>query len=112
MLAQIKQSKPAKSKGKAKTQNPRQGAVGKLSEFRHYLAIYRTFGLVNIYLASEEKARINQRFAVETPDFLKDVVPMLGKLGCNGRACHRSFQGQGEFGLLCSVITSKPIMRI
>ena len=35
----------------------------------------------------------------ETPDFQKHVVPMLGKLGCNGRACHGSFQGQGGFSL-------------
>ena len=35
----------------------------------------------------------------ETPDFQRHVVPMLGKLGCNGRACHGSFQGQGGFSL-------------
>ncbi|MEQ9410349.1 MAG: DUF1549 and DUF1553 domain-containing protein [Fuerstiella sp.] len=40
------------------------------------------------------------RFAVsgstETPDFQKHVVPLLGRLGCNGRSCHGSFQGRGE----------------
>ena len=35
----------------------------------------------------------------ETPDFQRHVVPLLGKLGCNGRACHGSFQGQGGFRL-------------
>ena len=48
-----------------------------------------------------EKA-VSQRFAgetSETPDFRKHVVPLLGKLGCNGRACHGSFQGQGDFRL-------------
>jgi len=35
----------------------------------------------------------------ETPDFQRHVVPLLGKLGCNGRACHGSFQGQGGFSL-------------
>jgi hypothetical protein len=44
-----------------------------------------------------------QRFtpadATETPDFQRHVVPLLGKLGCNGRACHGSFQGQGGFRL-------------
>ncbi len=35
----------------------------------------------------------------ETPDFQKHVAPLLGRLGCNGRACHGSFQGQGGFQL-------------
>jgi hypothetical protein len=35
----------------------------------------------------------------ETPDFQKHVTPLLGKLGCNGRACHGSFQGRGGFRL-------------
>ncbi|MBL8851818.1 MAG: DUF1549 domain-containing protein, partial [Planctomycetaceae bacterium] len=42
------------------------------------------------------------RFAAttdETPDFQRHVVPLLGKLGCNGRACHGSFQGRGGFQL-------------
>lgn len=43
-----------------------------------------------------------QRFAAETdevPDFQRHLVPLLGKLGCNGRACHGSFQGRGGFRL-------------
>jgi len=35
----------------------------------------------------------------ETPDFQRHVAPLLGRLGCNGRACHGSFQGQGGFQL-------------
>src|SRR5207244_6628306 len=35
----------------------------------------------------------------ETPSFQRHVVPLLGRLGCNGRACHGSFQGQGGFRL-------------
>lgn len=35
----------------------------------------------------------------EIPDFQKHVSPLLGRLGCNGRACHGSFQGQGGFQL-------------
>ncbi|HIE99934.1 MAG: DUF1549 and DUF1553 domain-containing protein [Fuerstiella sp.] len=46
---------------------------------------------------------VAKRFAttdtVETPDFQRHVVPLLGKLGCNGRACHGSFQGRGGFRL-------------
>src|SRR5262245_390868 len=44
-----------------------------------------------------------QRFAAaegeESPSFQRHVVPLLGRLGCNGRACHGSFQGQGGFRL-------------
>ncbi len=44
-----------------------------------------------------------ERFAAlpqdETPDFRKHVIPLAGRLGCNGRACHGSFQGQGGFML-------------
>lgn len=45
---------------------------------------------------------VARRFATdteETPDFQRHVVPLLGKLGCNGRACHGSFQGRGGFRL-------------
>jgi Protein of unknown function (DUF1549)/Protein of unknown function (DUF1553) len=48
-------------------------------------------------------AAISSRFAAatsqETPSFQRHVVPLLGKLGCNGRACHGSFQGRGGFRL-------------
>lgn len=33
----------------------------------------------------------------ETPDFQKHVSPLMGRLGCNGRSCHGSFQGRGGF---------------
>nr|WP_146533163.1 DUF1549 and DUF1553 domain-containing protein [Rubripirellula reticaptiva] len=46
---------------------------------------------------------LSSRFAgpsvTESPDFQKHVVPLLGRLGCNGRACHGSFQGRGGFQL-------------
>lgn len=44
---------------------------------------------------------ISQRLegADEPPDFQKHVLPVLGRLGCNGRTCHGSFQGQGGFSL-------------
>jgi len=35
----------------------------------------------------------------ETPSFQRHVVPLLSRLGCNGRACHGSFQGRGGFRL-------------
>src|SRR5262245_7623445 len=42
------------------------------------------------------------RFAdktTETPSLQRHVLPLMGRLGCNGRACHGSFQGQGGFRL-------------
>lgn len=52
---------------------------------------------------ADDAARIDARFAAdnvsETPDFRQHVVPLMGKLGCNGRACHGSFQGRGGFRL-------------
>jgi hypothetical protein len=53
-------------------------------------------------LASDVK-RASERFAAadteEVPDFQRHVLPLLGRLGCNGRSCHGSFQGQGGFRL-------------
>ena len=53
--------------------------------------------------ADETLAPASQRYAAaksaDTPDFQRHVVPLLGTLGCNGRACHGSFQGQGGFRL-------------
>lgn len=49
--------------------------------------------------ASEPERALSQRFAEPdteaVPDFQKHIVPLLGRLGCNGRACHGSFQGRG-----------------
>jgi len=43
----------------------------------------------------------NQRFSRsdEAPDFQRHVLALFGRLGCNGRSCHGSFQGQGGFRL-------------
>jgi len=53
--------------------------------------------------AAETLPLASVRFAAadvkETPDFQRHVIPLLGRLGCNGRACHGSFQGQGGFRL-------------
>src|SRR6266852_499303 len=34
-----------------------------------------------------------------TPGYIRNVQPLLGKMGCSNRACHGSFQGQGGFRL-------------
>lgn len=43
--------------------------------------------------------RFNSGDVEEVPNFRRHMVPLLGKLGCNSRACHGSFQGQGGFRL-------------
>jgi hypothetical protein len=51
----------------------------------------------------EPLQRIDARYADavedEVPDFQRHISPLLGRLGCNGRACHGSFQGRGDFRL-------------
>ncbi|REJ82256.1 MAG: DUF1553 domain-containing protein [Planctomycetota bacterium] len=37
--------------------------------------------------------------AAARPDFVRDVMPVLVKSGCNGGKCHGSFQGRGGFQL-------------
>ena len=53
--------------------------------------------------ADDSQQPVTERFAQknvdEVPSFQRHVVPMLGRLGCNGRACHGSFQGRGGFRL-------------
>src|SRR5277367_6584481 len=46
--------------------------------------------------------RADVRFASSTsevPNLQRHLLPLMGRLGCNGRACHGSFQGQGGFRL-------------
>src|SRR5262245_13336692 len=46
---------------------------------------------------------VSERFAkedvTEEPSFQRHVSPLFGRLGCNGRSCHGSFQGRGGFRL-------------
>jgi len=46
---------------------------------------------------------VSERFAkedvAELPSFQRHVSPLFGRLGCNGRSCHGSFQGRGDFRL-------------
>ena len=53
--------------------------------------------------AAEVLAPASQRYADaevrEVPDFQRHVLPLMGRLGCNSRSCHGSFQGQGGFRL-------------
>ncbi len=44
-------------------------------------------------------AEANPPVEAEVPNFQRHIVPLLGRLGCNGRSCHGSFQGRGGFRL-------------
>jgi hypothetical protein len=52
---------------------------------------------------SKVERPIYERFAEaggeEVPSFQRHVSPLFGRLGCNGRSCHGSFQGRGDFRL-------------
>ena len=51
--------------------------------------------------ADDAAVMVEKRFLAtdRAPEFQRHVVPLLGRLGCNGRTCHGSFQGQGGFSL-------------
>ncbi|HVW01167.1 MAG TPA: DUF1549 domain-containing protein, partial [Planctomycetaceae bacterium] len=67
------------------------------------LGLMATGGLPAVAGEVEVLPRAEQRLGgvegTEVPDFQRHVLPLMGKLGCNGRACHGSFQGQGGFRL-------------
>ena len=67
----------------------------------------RTFSLVLLLVASATVladeatlAPVSERFAnpavSDEPSFQKHIVPLLGRLGCNGRACHGPEASPGE----------------
>ena len=55
----------------------------------------------NAALAADLATPIHERFAGSEalPSYQKHVLPLMSKVGCSGRACHGSFQGQGGFRL-------------
>ncbi len=67
--------------------------------------------LCGMAVAADPLPQASERFAGETssesPDFQRHVVPLMGRVGCNGRACHGSFQGQGGFRLSLFGLTLK-----
>ncbi len=50
-------------------------------------------------LIAPASERFKDAAVQEDPSFQRHVLPLMGRLGCNGRACHGSFQGQGGFRL-------------
>ena len=53
--------------------------------------------------AADTVRPVSERFAsgksTEVPSFRRHMMPLMGRLGCNGRSCHGSFQGRGGFRL-------------
>ena len=71
-----------------------------------YLLIILTavlFGSVADLYSAQPLKSVDLRFqdakTDEIPDFQRHIVPLMSRLGCNGRACHGSFQGRGGFQL-------------
>ena len=65
-----------------------------------------SLGIAGVSLAGETGDHlppVRERFGApgvaETPNFQRHVIPLLGRLGCNGRKCHGAFQGQNGFRL-------------
>ncbi|HEX7377543.1 MAG TPA: DUF1549 domain-containing protein [Pirellulales bacterium] len=74
-----------------------------MPNIKHILAFVSVLLLSNLCgNASEIAPPASERFAAESaaqPDFRRHVLPVMSRLGCNGRACHGSFQGRGGFRL-------------
>ena len=62
-------------------------------------------GLVSALVAAQAEPLLkpSERFgdpaSGAVPSFRKHVIPLLGVRGCNGRECHGSFAGKGDFQL-------------
>ena len=71
--------------------------------FMSMVAAASVLSLLMTVQAEDIKLPVTTRFAdagvEEVPSFQKHVMPLFGRLGCNGRACHGSFQGRGGFRL-------------
>src|SRR5262245_4563850 len=70
---------------------------------RLIVAAFLALALAGPATGADVAQPVSERFKTATieeiPSFQRHVVPLLGRLGCNGRACHGSFQGQGGFRL-------------
>ena len=70
---------------------------------RFGVCLMAMMGFASVLPAGDVLPAANERFkdaaGNEVPSFQRHVVPLMGRLGCNGRACHGSFQGQGGFRL-------------
>lgn len=72
-----------------------------LMNIRSVLGLLVAIFLHSVSVAADLSAPLHERFAAtaEQPSYQKHVLPLMSKVGCSGRACHGSFQGQGGFRL-------------
>ena len=67
------------------------------------LAVLMTFATALVAAQADALPTPSERFgdpgSDEAPSFRKHIVPLLGVRGCNGRECHGSFAGKGDFQL-------------
>src|SRR5262245_13204616 len=77
--------------------------IGRLSICLLTIAAFASVGSAASPATNEARPQVKQRFAnsevTEEPNFQRHVSPLFGRLGCNGRSCHGSFQGRGGFRL-------------
>ncbi|MBH57484.1 MAG: hypothetical protein CMJ82_09900 [Planctomycetaceae bacterium] len=79
------------------------GATNTMKQSYLLILTVLLFGSVSEVNSAQSLKSVDLRFedaqTDEVPDFQRHVVPLLSRLGCNGRACHGSFQGRGGFQL-------------
>jgi hypothetical protein len=75
----------------------------KITRLTCKLAVLATFATTHMAAQANRLLPPSERFGVsgtgEAPSFRKHVSPLLGVRGCNGRECHGSFAGKGDFRL-------------
>ena len=57
------------------------------------------WGSESVTAPASERYATDRLSGAETPDFQRHVLPLMGRVGCNTRSCHGSFQGQGGLRL-------------
>ncbi|MCE9561354.1 MAG: DUF1553 domain-containing protein [Planctomycetes bacterium] len=75
-----------------------------MTTFSRFIALVMAICMLPGSAIAEDKVAppVSERYKAaieEVPNFQRHVIPLFGRLGCNGRACHGSFQGQGGFRL-------------
>ena len=75
----------------------------KMNQLTTKLMVFMTFATPLVAAQADALPTPSERFgdpgSGEVPSFRKHIVPLLGVRGCNGRECHGSFAGKGDFQL-------------
>ena len=75
----------------------------KMNQLTTKLMVFTTFATALVAAQADALPTPSERFgdpgSGEVPSFRKHIVPLLGVRGCNGRECHGSFAGKGDFQL-------------